>query len=665
MGGVKTHSGCGVMDKMFIGIKGTEGNTDYLTGLFNRRGLNDVWEQLPTDTMVHCIYIDVDNFKLVNDIYGHSKGDELLVFIGQLIQKIFEGQIVVRMGGDEFVVICDGKQNASWLEKRLPVLQEGLKSGEFDESIEAMLSFSIGVIYNQRVQDGLNLILQQCDEAMYFVKKNGKGSHIVYDCIREHVEKQKAMKDRALLALEREELQILLRPVIHLQTSEVYAAEVVLHWNFPGLGILTEKEFMPVFIQYGIVAQIDAFVFEQVCLWKSQWKDTVFEHMDVYVKISGLYILQKGGMDNIRRCLEEYRIAPEEIKLCIDENDFLENKERMHYAVEALIHMGFRIAINNFGSASSFMVLQNIPSQVLKLDEKLSVAEAENESAVCILKNVISLGRDLHRYIMAQEIKDAGQVEMLANYGAQFGTGDFYGEPVEEIVFYKRYEKRLFLMNNKRPVQFPFDGHLRDGKEEYEGQYIGEGLGYTGGVVRSQHALVFPGGRVKENVVMLPKKIMYSDNYSICFWVNPDVEQPWTSAVYVTFADGFMSLVPVTGHGTFCFRIKDDREPNEWHDIFCRQALPGQWSYICATYDMVTGISKLYFNGLLIGSREHVPGLKVVEKIMLGGDEYQDSFQGKLAGVEFYHYVISAEFVQKKFQMFQKDETFLGTDGKK
>lgn len=653
------------MDKMFSEIKTTEVNTDYLTELFNRRGLNDVWEQLPLDTLVHCIYIDVDNFKLVNDIYGHSKGDELLIFIARLLRKIFAGQIVVRMGGDEFVVVCDGKQNASQLEQQLPVLQEGLKSGEFDESIEAMLSFSIGVIYNQRVRDGLNPILQQCDEAMYFVKKNGKGSYIVYDCIREHVERQKAIKDRALLALEREELQVLLRPVIHLQTSEVYAAEVVLHWNFPGLGILTEKEFMPVFIQYGIVAQIDAYIFEQVCLWKNQWKDTVFEHMDVYVKISGLYILQKGGMDHIRLCLEEYRIPPEEIKLCIDENDFLENKERLHYAVEALIHMGFRIAINNFGSASSFMVLQNIPSQILKLDAKLSLIEGKSESAACILKNVISLGRDLHRYIVAQEIRDVRQVEMLANYGAQFGTGDFYGEPVEEAVFHKRYESRLFLMSNKFPVQFSFDGHLRDYKEEYEGQYIGMGLCYTGGVIHSQHALIFPGGRVKENVVMLPKNIMHSDNYSICFWVNPDVEQAWTSAVYVTFADGFLSLIPDTGQGTFCFRIKDDREPNEWHDIFCRQALPGQWSYICATYDMVTGISKLYFNGLLIGSREHVPGLKVVEKIMLGGDEYQKSFQGRLAGVEFYHYVISAEFVQKKFQMFQKDGTFLGTDGRK
>ena len=630
------------MGEMFVGIKGTEVNTDYLTGLFNRRGLNDVWEQLPLDTMVHCIYIDVDNFKLVNDIYGHSKGDELLVFIGRLLRKIFEGQIVVRMGGDEFVIICDGKQSASHLEKLLPVLQEGLKSGEFDESIEAMLSFSIGVIYSQWVRDGLNRILQQCDEAMYFVKKNGKGSYIVYDRIKGHVEKQKAIKDRALLAMEREEIQILLRPVIYLQTSEVYAAEVVLHWNFPGLGVLAEEEFMPVFVQYGIVAQVDALVFEQVCFWKNQWKGTAWEHLDIYMKIS-----------------------PEEIKLCIEENDFLENKDRLHFAVESLIYIGFGVAINNFGSASSLTVLQDIPSQILKLDAKLTVAEGQNGTALHILRNVISLGRDLHRYIVAQEIRNAGQVELLANYGAQFGTGDFYGEAVEELEFHQKYGKRLFLTGNRLPVRYSFDGHLLDGKGEYGGEYVGEGLGYADGVVQSQKALVFPGGRVKENLVMLPKKIMHSDSYSICFWVNPAIEQAWTSAVYVTFADGFLSLIPGTGQGTFCFRIKDDREPNEWHDIFCRQALPEQWSYVCATYDMVTGISKLYFNGLLVGSREHVPGLKVAEKVMLGGDEYQNSFQGKLAGVEFYHYVVSAEFVQEKFQEFQKDGSFLGTDGKK
>ena len=652
------------MDQTFREISAMQMDTDYLTGLLNRRGLDDVWAALPSDMSVHGIYIDVDNFKLVNDIYGHSKGDELLIYVADLLRRTFEDQIIVRMGGDEFVVICHGNLDSGQLEQRFPALQTELKEGGFDETIAAMLSFSIGVVFRQKVEDGLVELLQQCDEAMYHIKKNGKGSYLIYDQISDMVRDNKAMKDRALIALENREIQMLLRPVIYLQTSEVYAAEVVLYWNFPSMGTLPQEKFMPIFVQYGTVTQIDAYVFEQVCRWKESWKGTVFEHMDIYVRLSGLYILKDEGISNIRACLAKYHVNPEEIELCIEEKDFLENKERLHYAVQLLIDMGFKIAINNFGSASSFMVLQDIPSQILKLDAKLSAVEKENMMAMQILKNVISLGRDLQKSIVGQEIHNAEQVAALSIYGAQLGTGDFCGKPQEEYVFRETYADRLYMVTNKYPVTFPFESNLKDSAGKIEGGYVGTGLSYGRGVIQSQGALIFPGGGVKKNVVEFPRQLMHSDSYSICFWVNPDEEQPWTSAVYVMFADGFLSLVPSTDAG-FCFRIKDDREPNVWYDIMCRQAVPGEWSYICATYDMMIGISRLYFNGLLVGSRPDVPCLKVAMNVVLGGDEYQNSFKGRIAGLEVYHYVISAEYIQNRFQEYQKDKTFLGTSGRK
>lgn len=93
--------------------------------------------------------------------------------------------------------------------------------------------------------------------------------------------------------------------------------------------------------------------------------------------------------------------------------------------------------------------------------------------------------------------------------------------------------------------------------------------------------------------------------------------------------------------------------------------VPGQWSYLCATYDAVTQIAKLYFNGLLVGSRENVPNMKVVRRIMVGGDEYQHSYEGKLADLEICHYAISADDVQARFLEYRRDETFLGTEGRK
>lgn len=650
------------MERVISGMNSFD--TDYLTGLLNRRGLDQAWELLPEDMTVHGIYIDVDNFKFVNDIYGHAKGDELLIYVANLLRQTFEKQLVVRMGGDEFVVICRGEIGNEQIEQKFSVLQNGLKKDGFDETIGAMLSFSIGVIFRQKVGDGLTELIQQCDEAMYHIKKNGKGNYLVYDQIRDMVSENKVMKDRALIAMENEEIKILLRPVMYLQTSEVYAAEVVLCWDFPDLGMLPEEKFMPIFVQYGIVTQIDAYVFEQVCRWKESWKDSVFEHVDVFVRMSSMYILREEGINHICACMEKYRLNPQEIKICIDEKDFMENIERLHYAVQMLMDMGFQIAINNFGSSSSIMVLQDIPSQILKLDAKLSLAKSDNLTAMQILKNVISLGRDLQRSIVGQGIQNAEQAATLAIYGAQLGTGDLYGGALEEEQFCTQYADRLYIIAVRRPVVFPFEGNLKDAAGEVEGKYIGTGFRFDRGVVRSQGALVFPGGGVKKNVIEFPGSLMHSDSYSICFWVNPEEEHDWTSIFYVMYSDGFMSLVPKMSFG-FCFRIKDDRDPNTWHDILCRQAVPGEWSYICATYDMVTGISKTYFNGLLVGSRENVPCLKVANSVVLGGDEYQNSFKGRIAGLEIYHYVISAEDVQERFLEYQRDETFLGTEGRK
>lgn len=652
------------MGAFFQQLENIETNTDYLTGLYNRRGLNELWGYLPKDAAVHCLYIDVDNFKLVNDIYGHAKGDELLVFISLLLRETFQEQLVVRMGGDEFVVFCDGALEIPVMEGKLQLLQEKLRGGDFDVNVEKLLSFSIGVTYGRNVGAGLQAILEQADVAMYQVKKSGKGYFVNYEDIREQIEEERLVKERAVLGLVWQELRILYRPVIYIQTSDVYAVETVIQWDFPGRGVLSEDRFMPVFQQYGIDIQLGNYVLSEVCRQKFRWRDTEFDKIEFYVRLSGRYLLQKNSVAIIAQCMEKYQVGREELQICIEERDFWENGEKMHSVARQLIDAGFKVAINNFAS-SSLSVLQKVPSQLLKLGANLVAEAGHNETSVCILRNVISLGRDLHCGIVAQGIENTAQVKMLANYGAQFGVGDYYGVPCDEETFYRLYRDRLFFMHNLNPTVFSFANHLTDENGEYKGVYKGCGLKYAAGVYDGQDALCFPGGKVNENLVLLPREVMYSDSYSICFWINPDKAQPWTSIFYVTYADGFMSLMPNSGHGDMFFRIKDDREPNEWHDIVCRRAVPGAWSYVCTTYDVITHIGKLYFNGLLVGSRENMPDLKVVQQIMLGGDEYQESFEGKLAGVEIYHYALSADSIGEKFRQFQSMPSYQGTDGRK
>ena len=323
------------MKNKFAEIKTMQLDTDYLTGLLNRRGLNEIWNSLPSTFELHCVYLDIDNFKLVNDVYGHSKGDELLIFVAGMLKRIFADQLVVRMGGDEFCILCNGEIAKDIIEAKFPKLQEELAEEDFEGSIDNVLSFSIGVLYNQKVAAGLNTILLKCDDAMYYMKKHGKNGVVNYDAISCMLEERKAIKSRAKYALENDEISILLNPIMFLQTSEVYAAEAVLEWKFPSLGILSEDRFLPVFEQYGIIRQMNAITFEKVCEWKDGWKGTAFESLYIYVKLSASFILQKSGLDFIRDCLDRYHINPNEIAIGIEESQFLRRRRPGAYGDEA------------------------------------------------------------------------------------------------------------------------------------------------------------------------------------------------------------------------------------------------------------------------------------------------------------------------------------------
>lgn len=643
----------------------SEQNIDYLTGLINRRGFYEVWKKIPTDMQVHCIYIDIDNFKLVNDIYGHSRGDELLVYVARILSDAFPRQLVIRMGGDEFVVVCEGEIEEDFLKSRLDHLQRLIKE-DFDTSVSALLSFSMGLTVKQPVSKGISVILDQCDETMYYVKKNGKGSCISYEKIKDHLTEQKAMKDRSLTAINENEIQILMCPIIYMQTSDVFAAQVVAQWDFPGLGILPEEKFLPVFEQYGISTFLDELVFEQACKWKGQWKGTALENIMMFVRISGLYLMKADAVAHLMQCMEQYHVSPAEFKLCIDEKSFLRKNKMLWDAIKTLSDVGFDIVIQNFGSAASFMVLQNTPATILKLDQTLLSTCVEKEpKKEKILRNVISMGRDLRFLVVAQGIENSSQVEMLANYGAQLGMGDFYGIALPAESFFVNYKNRYFFSTNQEPTVYHFQGNLLDGKGAYGGVYQGEGLAYTTGVIEGQCALELPGGSIKENLIQLPKSVMYTDSYTICLWVKTQALQCWTSIFYMVYEDGFISLVPSDAKGSCVFRLKDDRETNEWFDLFCRGAIPGEWAYICISYDVITGLAKLYFNGLLNSSRSHAPNLKVVKQIFVGGDEYQESYRGRLAGLEIHHRVLSAEEIEQKYKEYQDNATFLGTKGRK
>ena len=654
------------MDLSYYNNNQKSENYDYLTGLLNRRGLHDIWNSLRPTDLLHCIYIDVDNFKMVNDIYGHSKGDELLIFISNELQKFLQKQLVIRMGGDEFVALCSGNLSCQDLENLLSQLYISIQNSGFDENIIILISLSIGIICNVLPQKPLTEILQQCDEAMYYAKKNGKGHWVFYHEIEALCQQERLLRDKAPVALKHHEIHFLLRPIMYLQATDVYAAEIYPIWTPDSETDSIDKDiFLPILDRYGYIKQLDEQLFKQICMWKHQWLNTAFEHLLICVTLSAKFLLQFSTLTFIKECLQNYQIIPEEIIIAIREKEFQTGNRELRKVITSLSSMGLIITINDFGSASSLEVLRNVPSQMLMFHKDMLPCSHSDLKRKHILKNMVSLGIDLHQLIIAQGIETVHQVESLTDYGIQCGSGPLYGTPMSESTFRLKYEKYLFCIQQTYPTTFSFCHSLRDSKNIYTASFSDTALSYSKGITDNTGSIVFPGGKIGKNLLVIPKDAMPRESYTISLWINPQKSLPWTSALYIAYHDGFMSLIPDNGYGEFIFRIKDDREANEWHDIICRQAFPGRWSHICVVYHSFTGVSKLYFNGIMVGSREKVPTLKLVEKILLGGDDYQSSYEGLISELRFYHYPMTAEQINELFVTYQKQCHFQGTHGKK
>ena len=207
--------------------------TDYLTGLANRRGLYNYFSDLPNNSSMHFMFIDIDNFKRVNDVYGHSMGDVLLVQVSQLIRSKLSTGFISRVGGDEFVVIIDGSFKAEEVTAIAQSVIDGLNSIDFRKDILSLISLSVGIILEQNAGTDLDEILYKCDSAMYRAKSDGKNRYVVYRKIEKSIELAKRIESEMENALNNGEFHVYLQPKMNMITSKLVGAEALSRWLHP------------------------------------------------------------------------------------------------------------------------------------------------------------------------------------------------------------------------------------------------------------------------------------------------------------------------------------------------------------------------------------------------------------------------------------------------
>ena len=407
---------------------------DSLTDLPNRAlfisSVRDALDTAPEELAV--LFIDVDDFKTVNDTLGHAVGDELLVGVADRLRSCVRPQDeIARLGGDEFAVrlhdAVDAEGAAESVAKRImEAFQLPIEAGGELLSIR----LSVGIASARQGASDEDELIRHADMAMYQAKMAGKACFERFDPeAQAAMLHRRQMKDDLRRAVDTGELTVHYQPIVALATGDAAAAEALVRWEHPERGRIMPAEFIPLAEETGMIVAIGRFVLREACLQARRWQDEQGVMRSVHVNLSALELRQSDLIPTVRAAIEESGISPSDLVLEITESQLLEDAEHSVAALHALRELGVRLALDDFGTGySSLSYLHSLPLDILKIAKPFvdRVAEASHDSFV---RMMIDLAKALELEVIAEGIETAEQVEALRVLQSSFGQGFFLARP--------------------------------------------------------------------------------------------------------------------------------------------------------------------------------------------------------------------------------------------
>ena len=645
-------------ENLYNEIMNDPAKCDYLTGLANRRGLYDYYELLNRETVIHAIFCDIDNFKKVNDIYGHSMGDKLLVAVSNMIKKYADG-FTSRIGGDEYVVLLDGSISDKFVVEIAKNLVGSVQKIQFRKDILSLISLSVGIVYYQPCVQTLDDILAKCDEAMYQAKYNGKNNFYIYDRSKSDLEINRIYEQEMQAALDNREFKVYLQPKVNMISSQVAGAEALSRWYHPGSDLRSPVSYIPLFEKNGFVTKLDMYVFEEVCRLKSTWKGEVYEHVPISINMSRHHLYDDDFPEQLAKIADSYHVPHDELEIEVTENVFIKDQDELVMMVNRLHAKKFLVSIDDFGSGfSALNLLKDLEVDTIKIDKEFLQMSSENARGKQVIKSVIRMCRDLKIQVVTEGIEKEESVQFISRCGCSIAQGFYFSKPlpVEDFELFAKDH----MKNSQECHHFSLDGVLTSDHEEKADPSSFEGeLVYHQGIYADTKALYFPGGEHETNCLELPADLIKNDSYTISMWIKPEKIFPWTAAIYVKFEDGFVAIVPMSQNGCSDFRLRDTREIDGWHDIEAVKLFAGSWWHVCMSYNSERETMRAFINGELVNVIYNVPNIRYTQKILVGSDIFQDSFCGEICEIIIYNEAKDNDFVSELHQQYRSKEGFI------
>ncbi len=412
--------------------------SDALTGLMNRTEALRVLAELTAapDQSLALLFVDLDQFKFVNDTLGHPAGDQFLKVVGDRLGECAgPADLVARFGGDEFLVLCPTISTFDEAERLGQRIVAGLQRPLSIHGRSVSLSVSVGIaMHPPQPGFGSTDLLADADLAMYAAKRSGRSSVAVFnEDLRLKAAGRLSMEGELNEALINGEMGCAFQPVVDLQSQRVVAVEALLRWNSPSRGEVPPKTFIPAAEESGQILALGEFVLYCACAQLAAWrKDTAaWRHVVLGINVSPRQLRDPGFADLVERALGDTGLPPMNLAMEVTESTFIEDAGVARTTLARLRAVGVRVAIDDFGTGySSLAQLKDLPADVLKIDRQFVTELTSDTAAAGIVETIIILARTLRLQVVAEGIETSAQRRKLLELGCRYGQGYLWSQPV-------------------------------------------------------------------------------------------------------------------------------------------------------------------------------------------------------------------------------------------
>ena len=406
---------------------------DPLTGLANRAFFHEQLEHAVSIRTEHepgtaVVFIDLDQFKQINDAYGHSVGDEVLAILGARLKTVIRaGDSVARLGGDEFAVLLtavrEPAEPAIVAERLLEQITLPIEVAGRHLSITASIGIALG-------SSGTEL-LKQADAAMYRAKSNGDVDYTFYDDELDQVALNRFKRIAELReAIAEKQFTLAYQPVVNLDPFEVVGLEALLRWQHPTLGEVPPLDFIPLAEESGLIVQIGRWVLLEACFYASRLRELLGRDLEIAVNVSARQLQHPEFLEHVDDALHRADLPAHLLTLELTESVLVASGERAEQQLSTLKDRGVKLALDDFGTGyASLAYLQRLPVDIVKIDRSFTAKIDSGAADLALLEGIVGLGKALGLQLVAEGIERVAQQGIVLDLGCHGAQGFHFGRP--------------------------------------------------------------------------------------------------------------------------------------------------------------------------------------------------------------------------------------------